>query len=43
MPLIYDYLIFTTKIEVDLENDSKVLPQFLIPKIYTAKGDLSKR
>ena len=39
MPLIYDYLIFTTKIEVDLEHDSKILPQFLIPQIYTAKGD----
>ncbi|ARV06081.1 hypothetical protein BTO04_04910 [Polaribacter sp. SA4-10] len=43
MQSIYEYLIFTTKIEHDLEHDSKVLPQFSAPKIYTAKGDLSKR
>jgi hypothetical protein len=43
MPLIYDYFTFTTKIEVDLEHDSKILPQFSIPKIYISKGDLSKR
>ena len=43
MQSIYEYLIFTTKIEHDLEHDSKVLPLFSSPKIYTAKGDLSKR
>jgi len=36
---IYQYLVINTNIEHDL----KVLPQFSAPKIYTAKGDLSKR
>ena len=43
MQSIYDFLIFTTKIEHDLEHDSKILALFSSPKIYTAKGDLSKR
>ncbi|WP_091893900.1 hypothetical protein [Polaribacter sp. KT25b] len=43
MQSIYDYLIFTTKIEHDLEHDSKILAPFSSPKFYTAKGDLSKR
>jgi hypothetical protein len=42
MKSIYEYLIVTTKIEHDLEHDSKVLALFSSPKIYTAKGDLSK-
>jgi integrase len=42
MQSIYEYLIFTSKIEHDLEHDSKVLPLFSSPKIYTAKGDLLK-
>ena len=43
MQSIHEFLIFTSKIEHDLEHDSKVLPLFSSPKIYTAKGDLSKR
>ncbi|WP_435416533.1 tyrosine-type recombinase/integrase [Polaribacter aestuariivivens] len=47
MPSIYEHLILKTKIEHDLEHDlehnSIVSPQFTTPKIYIAKGDLSKR
>jgi integrase len=43
MQSIHEFLIFTSKIEHDLEHDSKVLPLFSPPKIYDAKGDLSKR
>lgn len=43
MQSIHEFLTFTTKIEHDLEHDLKVLPLFSTPKIYTAKGDLSKR
>ena len=43
MQSIHKFLTFTSKIEHNLEHDSKVLPLFSSPKIYTAKGDLSKR
>ncbi|OAD46678.1 tyrosine-type recombinase/integrase [Polaribacter atrinae] len=43
MQSIYEFITFTSKIEHDLEHDSKVLPLFSAPKIYTANGDLSKR
>ena len=43
MQSIHKFLTFTPKIEHNLEHDSKVLPLFSSPKIYTAKGDLSKR
>ncbi|WP_298882001.1 site-specific integrase [uncultured Polaribacter sp.] len=43
MQSIHEFLTFTTKIEHDLEHDSKVLSLFSLPKIYTAKGDLTKR
>jgi tRNA U38,U39,U40 pseudouridine synthase TruA len=43
MQSIYDYLISSTKTEHDLEHDSRILSQFSTPKIYTAKGDLTKR
>ncbi|WP_439128436.1 tyrosine-type recombinase/integrase [Polaribacter sp.] len=43
MQSIQELITFTTKIEHDLEHDLKVLPLFSSPKIYTAKGDLSKR
>jgi integrase len=43
MQSIHEFLTFTSKIEHDLEHDSKVLPLFSSPKIYIAKGDLSKR
>ncbi|QXP68458.1 tyrosine-type recombinase/integrase [Polaribacter sp. AHE13PA] len=43
MQSIYHYLTLTTEIEHDFEHDSKVLNLFSSPKIYTAKGDLSKR
>lgn len=39
MQSIHEFPTYTTKIEHDL----KVLPLFSSPKIYTAKGDLSKR
>jgi integrase len=43
MQSIYKFLTFTSKIEHNLEHDSKVFPLFSSPKIYTAKGNLSKR
>ncbi|QNM84604.1 site-specific integrase [Polaribacter pectinis] len=43
MQSIYEYLTFTTKIEHDLEHDSKKSQLFSIPKIYIANGDLKKR
>lgn len=43
MPSIHELIIFTRKIEHDLEHDLKNKPLFSSPKIYTADGDLSKR
>ncbi|WP_397446923.1 tyrosine-type recombinase/integrase [Polaribacter sp. R77954] len=47
MPSIYEYLTLKESnehdLEHDLEHDSKILPLFSKPKIYIAKGDLSKR
>lgn len=47
MPSIYEYLTLKVKnehdLEHDLEHDSQILPLFSTPKIYIAKGDLSKR
>ena len=43
MQSILEFITFTSKIEHDLEHDSKVLPLFSPPKIYTANGNLSKR
>ena len=43
MPNIQEYLIFNSKIEHDLEHDLEHKKQFSVPKIYSAKEDLSKR
>lgn len=39
MPSIHELIIFTGKIEHDLEHDLKNKPLFSSPKIYTADGD----
>ena len=43
MNTIYKILSINTKFAYEIEYDSQLKKQFSAPKIYTAKGDLSKR
>lgn len=43
MSTIYDFVTLENQIEHDLEHTLEHKKQFSLPKIYSAKGDLSKR